>query len=181
MAITSLATGGAVAAAVLPTAQRMEAYDWSEKEKSCLIGLAKASPDALGQPTSTKQFIQKRYDAYVKALWAVKHGKEQHDPSLQPPTAEEKARLKKAIYNWWKNSNKGGGVMYRGMHRKFNERGEERPASEQKKMQAGGRNKRKRSMMEPKALSMEAAKTPGGVAAAAPATAAAPAAAAERA
>ena len=69
-----------------------------------------------------------------------------HDASLIAPTADETAQLKLAIYNWWRNSGRYGGVMYRGQSAKWDQNGNVRTQEVRAAMEAARGGKRKRSV-----------------------------------
>ena len=87
--------------APLVRSQSLERYVWSDKQKNMLRGFARRNPDPLGNPDSTKAAVVQRYDALCDALHACKHNTVVGAEDYEPPTAEEKKKLKHALSNWW--------------------------------------------------------------------------------
>ena len=69
--VTAMAAGVPVADAPVKP-QRSETYVFMEEEKATLIGMAKATPDALRPPECTEPLVRRRYDVMVTAVWAAK-------------------------------------------------------------------------------------------------------------
>ena len=150
VAFELITPGGAASSTEAPPT-RAEPYSWTDREKQVLIGMARNTPDPLPNPASPHSLVQSRYDAMVSALWAVKNNKAVNAPDLVPPTADEKTKLKIAIYNWWRNAAYNGGVMFRDASAKWDKYGHRRSDEDRKRMEAASRGggKRKRALNEP--------------------------------